>query len=565
MAVPTAGQTSPLNVAKWRRKQVSTGIIVITIATLVIQVGGFLYAASLQERLNVANEQAREFRAARAALVDSELAVEGYVHSGDPAFLAGYLNARKSLDERRPQVLRIDIQRRPGAPTRIDRLSSIWSEAISSTRAGAEQEGQRVMAANTSWVLTDGLRRDLDAAVARHYAEAGRYERGIRLSHLSVVALQLLGGSLTLAGLLYAFRAGAFEARARRRAVTQAVAARGQIEQLFEMTDMLQSASGHADANAVLRATADKLLPDLGGALYVFNNSRDRMDLSIAWGGAEDRSPETISPGNCWALKRGKAHRNLPRTGALRCEHHLGDASVQELPMMARGEVYGLLQLHAEGPDAEARLTEATPLATALADAMSLALSNIALRERLRNQALRDPLTGLYNRRYMEDMLERFTLMAERSQTPVAVIMIDLDHFKRLNDEHGHAMGDAVLRETAATITGALRNSDVACRYGGEELVVLLPDCDLESAMAKAEVLRARIEGLSDLHDVRVTASFGVASMPETTKLAADLIPCADAALYQSKQTGRNRVTAARRRADPVETLAGDDARHAAE
>jgi len=565
MAVTPAGSSQPLNVVKWRRRQVSTAIIVITISTLFIQVGGFLYAASLQERLNVANSEARALRAARAGLADSELALESYVHSRRPEDLGFYLVARKALEERKAEVLRVDIQRRPGAPTRLDRVVAEWNRALEATRAQDPTAGQRIMAEGGSWTLVRGLRQDLDQEVARRYADAARYERGIRLSHLSVVALQLLGGSLTLAGLLYAFRSGAFEARARRAAVNQAVAARNQIEQLFEMTDMLQSAAGHADANAVLRATADKLLPEMGGALYVFNNSRDRMDLSIAWGGAEARAPETISPTNCWALKRGKPHRNLPRPGALRCEHHLDDAAVQELPMMARGEVYGLLQLHAQGEDAEARLIAARPLATALADAMSLALSNIALRERLRNQALRDPLTGLYNRRYMEDMLERFTLMAERSLTPVGVIMIDLDNFKRLNDEHGHAMGDAILRETAAAVTGALRQSDVACRYGGEELIVLLPDCDLESAMAKAELLRGRIEGLSDLHDVRVTASFGVASMPETTKQPADLVACADAALYQSKQTGRNRVTAARRRADPVEVQPGDDIQHAAE
>ena len=157
--------------------------------------------------------------------------------------------------------------------------------------------------------------------------------------------------------------------------------------------------------------------------------------------------------------------------------------------MMARGEVYGLLNIQTCAVDAEAQLALAAPVASALADAMSLALANIALREKLRTQALRDPLTGLYNRRYMEDVLERYANLADRNETPLSIVMIDLDHFKRLNDDLGHAVGDAVLCEVAAAIVGSIRPCDVACRYGGEELVLLLPDCGLAEATAKAEMI----------------------------------------------------------------------------
>lgn len=563
MAVQTAYSPAPLagpvRTAKRRRRHVSAAIVVITVVTLLIQIGGFLYAASMQEHLNRLTTEAREMRASRQAVVDAELAVEGFIHSGEARHLRAYFVAREALDLRRPTILRLETSRSAGGTRIIDQLSRDWSDAIETARTGDPERAQQLLANGKTWSLVDTLRGYIDTEVDARNASIGDYQSRIRNSHLWVVALQLLGGALTLAGLLYAIRASGIEARGRRAAVNQAVASRHQVEQLFEMTDMLQSASGITDANAVLRATADKLLPHLGGALYVFNNSRDRLDLSVAWGQAEHDAAESISPNHCWALKRGKAHKNLADAGALRCEHHLGDGIVLELPMVARGEIYGLLQLQAEGVDAQVRLEAAVPVATALADAMSLALANIALRERLRNQALRDPLTGLYNRRYMEDMLERFTVLAERSASPLAVIMIDLDHFKRLNDEHGHAMGDAVLREAAAAVAGAMRQSDVACRYGGEELLILLPDCTLEAALSKAEILRARIEGLSDLHDVRITASFGVAAMPETTPLATDLIPTADAALYNSKQAGRNRVTSAPRRQSEATT------RHAAE
>lgn len=358
-----------------------------------------------------------------------------------------------------------------------------------------------------------------------------------------------VGGALgALVALLMGAPLALREMGRRREDTGRALQARRQVEQLFRMTDMLQSALGYGDANAVLRATAAQLMPEFGGALYVFNNSRDRMDLSVHWGWPEGaQPPESISPSQCWALKRGKSHINEVGPHYLRCEHQADDLLILEIPIMARGEVYGLLNVLAAGDDAEQKIGEVAALAGAIADAMSLALSNIALREKLRTQALRDPLTSLYNRRYMEDVLERYANLAERNGSPLSAIMIDLDHFKRLNDEHGHAVGDAVLRAAALAIVGAIRPSDVACRYGGEELVVLLPDCSLAEALGKAELLRARIESLSDIHGTRITASLSVATMPETTSNMTEILPSADAALYRAKQGGRNRVEAVRR------------------
>lgn len=133
--------------------------------------------------------------------------------------------------------------------------------------------------------------------------------------------------------------------------------------------------------------------------------------------------------------------------------------------------------------------------------------------------------------------------------------MIDLDHFKKLNDNHGHAMGDAVLRETAAVILGALRESDVACRYGGEELLVIMPDCSIDDAAIKAESIRDRIHALSANHGTSISASFGVSSMPVVATQMADLIGSADAALYAAKKNGRNCVVAAEARKKAPEPL----------
>jgi diguanylate cyclase (GGDEF)-like protein len=206
--------------------------------------------------------------------------------------------------------------------------------------------------------------------------------------------------------------------------------------------------------------------------------------------------------------------------------------------------LHGLIEIVGDGEDAEARLNRIRPIAAAIGDAMSLALSSMALRERLRNQALRDALTGLYNRRFLEETLERMALDSERRKSPVSAIMIDLDHFKRLNDVHGHAAGDTVLREVAKAIVTCLRQTDVACRYGGEEITVLMPDCPLAMAEKKAEQIRARIAEVSAGEGLSVTASLGVASHPETSGRA-ELLSMADAALYEAKQRGRNRVVVA--------------------
>lgn len=363
-----------------------------------------------------------------------------------------------------------------------------------------------------------------------------------------IVAMACVLGSVVMG--TYLRRKSSAELEGRLAMAHSARAAQHQIEELFAMTDMLQAAEDHEDAGAVLMATTMRLLPQFGGALYVFNNSRDRLDLAKSWNTSECFSPaEALLPGNCWALKRGKPHINDSTTQTLCCMHHIDTAATVEVPMMARGQVFGLLMLAIDSHNAFDELMEVRRLGRALADSMSLALSNIALREKLRTQSLRDPLTGLYNRRYMEDALERYVSLADRSGSATSVVMIDLDNFKRLNDEHGHAKGDAVLRDVAGQLVAALRPSDIVSRYGGEELVVILPNCGLEDAANKAEMLRARIESLSEVHGVKVSASFGVAAVPETATSPIDVIPMADAALYAAKQAGKNCVRKADRRA----------------
>jgi diguanylate cyclase (GGDEF)-like protein len=178
-----------------------------------------------------------------------------------------------------------------------------------------------------------------------------------------------------------------------------------------------------------------------------------------------------------------------------------------------------------------------------------MALSNLQLREKLRDQSIRDPLTSLFNRRYTEETLTRELHRAERSRQELAVLAIDVDHFKRFNDTFGHQAGDQVLRELAAVLTGRTRAGDIVSRMGGEELLVVLPAANLADAMEKADQIRVAVSELQVKHLNRdlgqVTISTGVAVFPHHGRDGDALIRAADAALYQAKREGRNRVVGA--------------------
>jgi diguanylate cyclase (GGDEF)-like protein len=222
--------------------------------------------------------------------------------------------------------------------------------------------------------------------------------------------------------------------------------------------------------------------------------------------------------------------------------------------MHARGEVYGVLKfLPPEGTEVPS--TARRELAYALADGVSLALANLALREKLRNQAMRDELTGLQNRRFLEEMLPRLVAHAERRGAPIAVLMLDLDHFKQVNDRYGHATGDAVLREVGALLLARLRRMDMACRYGGEELLVLMPDCSANEAIARGQELCAQVRALNARSDSTlppITVSIGVAAWPEHGEQMGKVIEAADAALYAAKRAGRDRAMPAEATLEPL-------------
>lgn len=320
-------------------------------------------------------------------------------------------------------------------------------------------------------------------------------------------------------------------------------------EALSRMTELLQSCTQRAEAYSIVRETGAQLFPHSSGSLFIYRESRDMLEHATSWGG--DRAPETtLAPEDCWALRLGNPHF-VPRKGAIRCRHAHEDAeSYVCMPVQGQGRILGLLHIAVEVSPRSLRPARAIDRRLrAMTDRVGPALANLKLRDALREMALHDGLTGLYNRRYLEDALNRELHRAERSDKPVSVVMIDIDHFKHFNDTFGHDAGDLVLSAIAGAITKSIRPCDIACRYGGEELAIVLPEASLESARGRVEQLRLAIR---DTHLIHLgqrlpapTASFGVAVYPANGMKPADLLKAADQALYRAKQEGRDRVCVA--------------------
>ena len=314
---------------------------------------------------------------------------------------------------------------------------------------------------------------------------------------------------------------------------------------LRQMDDLLQVCNLPDEAFAVIQQFGPQLFLSTSGALYLINNSRKAVEAVSAWGETLESEPIFASD-DCWSLRRGQFHQWSNQAPGLRCRHMPPSFSGNYLdaPMLAAGELMGLL--HIESGVNEWRLKETEELARTLAEHLALSLSNIKLREKLHAQSIRDPLTGLFNRRYMEESLERELRRATRAQSPIGIIMLDIDHFKDFNDTHGHEAGDIVLNELGILLQGQVRGGDIACRLGGEEFILILPETSLEVTRQRAEQIRLAVKGMVVEYQHKplgiVSISIGVAIYPTHSTSAEGLLHQVDKALYQAKHHGRNRV-----------------------
>lgn len=313
------------------------------------------------------------------------------------------------------------------------------------------------------------------------------------------------------------------------------------IELLGGMAHRMQAARTEDELSQIIRVFAPQVLPDIAGALFAHNNSRNVLAPVAIWGGLTTE-PDGFSPDQCWALRRGQSHSVTEPGRDIVCSHvgDLGEVYHCE-PLLASGEVIGVLYLKAR-LDAESRFRLAV-----LAENIASALVNHRLQRGLREQTIRDPLTNLFNRRYMEEALALEIARTARSGVPLSLVMCDVDHFKRFNDEFGHDAGDAVLKAVAAEMAAHFRDGDVVCRFGGEEFTVIAPGTTATALRDRVELVRQAIAGLTLKHGERplgpTSVSFGLATWNETmARDGSSLIQVADAALYRAKREGRNRI-----------------------
>jgi len=312
------------------------------------------------------------------------------------------------------------------------------------------------------------------------------------------------------------------------------------IELLGGMAHRMQAARTDDELAQIIRVFVPRVLPDMPGVLYAHNNSRNLLKPIAGWGGVAV-PPEGFAPDACWALRRGQSHCvTLPGSDIV-CAHVGADEIYHCEPLLAGGEVIGVLYLHGR-VEAESRFR-----LTVLAENIASALVNHRLQRSLREQTIRDPLTGLFNRRYMEEALALEIARASRSGAPLSLVMCDVDHFKRFNDEFGHDAGDAVLQAVSAEMRARFRDGDVVCRFGGEEFTVIAPGTSAEALMARVEQVREAIGALNVRRGGRTlgqtSMSFGIATWSEgMTRDGSALVQAADAALYQAKREGRNRA-----------------------
>lgn len=299
---------------------------------------------------------------------------------------------------------------------------------------------------------------------------------------------------------------------------------------------------------------ARKLFPGASGTLYVFKESRNLLEAASGWGPGE-RAADVLLPDDCWALRTGKAHLGEDPGAGPVCPHVRADGASPPyvcVPLVARGEMLGLLHIRIPGNggrgEAWAGRIRLGP-AQSFAERTAQALDNFQLWEKLLQQSIRDPLTGLFNRRYMEETLAREIARAARKNLPLGVIMLDIDKFKAFNDTFGHEGGDEMLKAIGALLPAQVRREDVVCRYGGEEFIVILPGATLEISAERAERLRTAVRALQVKFDRDVigpiTFSLGVAAFPGHGSTAMAVVQAADMALLRAKKEGRNRVVAA--------------------
>jgi len=309
---------------------------------------------------------------------------------------------------------------------------------------------------------------------------------------------------------------------------------------------LLQSCTTQEEAHKVIALAAGELFAGQNGCLAILHPRDQHLETVARWGDEAPVEP-IFAVEDCWALRQGQLHEVIDLKAGLVCRHfaHQPQTGYLCVPLTVQGETLGMLCLIGAAAKGKHQVNQ-QQLAMMVGEAIKLSLSNLKLREELRGQAIRDPLTGLFNRRYLEATLAHEVYRAQRRNAPLCVAMLDLDRFKRVNDTFGHEAGDSLLREFGQVLREKLRKSDISCRYGGDEFVLVLPDSSLADTQQRVEQICGLVKTLQVRHGgpllSTLAASAGVAQAGVHGSNPSELLRAADEALYAAKRTGRNCV-----------------------
>jgi len=541
-------------------------IIIVTCLATLPCISSYQANATLRNLQDGAKKE-RAYNLALSLLKDAETGQRGFLIGSDESFLDPYnvgvagipaalddLHRLASSDQERTLVARIASLSQAKV---LEMDSSIRLKRAGKTQAAidavASQKGKllmdelRTLFGRQIYVLAEHrkvLREDLSSTLGYNSALG----IGAALASLVVIVATVLIVTRSLNKQAEVAHQSQLLAENNALLAKQSAVRAERLSVAAEMLHALDSVKAPSELARMLPVFLRKLLPDTAGAVYLYRNSRDALELNASWN-LTDTAPPTIARDECWCLRLGKMHVATAQHD-LFCDHGtpwIGKYASQTcVPMISQGDVVGVLMVLDDRT--EENLSDSLHI-IALAEQLSLAISNVSLRDTLRHQSTVDPLTGLYNRRFFDESLKRELARAQRSQSACAVVMIDLDHFKRVNDTYGHEGGDLVLKAASHAILQRVRASDVVCRYGGEELVLMLPDCSADEAEKCAEGIRASIGSIVIEHAGQtisgISASFGIAQWPGHGNGEQALLSAADRALYAAKKGGRNQVVVA--------------------
>jgi diguanylate cyclase (GGDEF)-like protein len=505
---------------------------VVVIAVLLI--GGTVFAAATIAR-GSAIRAARQQTASESmltAMLNQETGARGYFETHDPVFLQPYREGTSAFTRALSQSRRL-----AGADMTLQRSLSDQAQRSGRWHTAAQAQIDRLR--NAGEAPTDGQALAGKATMDGFRAARTTYDTQLTAQRSAALLAQtwLAVGLAAVLSLVLVYSGSVLVRRAAKRE-------RKRINGQRELRGLLQVSESENESRLLLIRHIERIVADSAAAVFNRNNSDDRLEPVIS-----DRFAETplgevelaqLTPRSCMAVRLstpyGRTSGDDPLMQCEVCGKVTGDLVCE--PLLVGGQVIGSVLVarnKAMGEPERARVRDAVvQAAPILANQRNLALAEL--------RAASDVLTGLPNRRSADETLKRMAAHAGRRVSPLAAVLLDLDHFKRVNDIHGHEQGDKVLAVVGQILISTVRASDFAARYGGEEFLILLPDTDREMARDVAEKLRIAIAETENFECGSLTASFGVAALPEDASDAEQLIRKADRALYAAKADGRNRV-----------------------